>query len=243
MKAVILAAGQGKRMKELTKDCPKPMLKAHGSPVLEYIVLSLKHMGIKKIMLITGYQAEVIEGYFGNGSKFGLDILYKRQLVQDGTGKAPELARDFIGDDPFLLSYGDVLTIHDNYPAISHYFTKTNCDALVSFKNVPDASSGGAITLDRNNRITDLVEKPDPDKIISHKENAGIYIFKPAIFDYTAKLKKSIRGEYELTDAILMMIRDKLDVRGFDLKGYWGDIGVPEALRELHSLIREKGKL
>ncbi|MBN2189887.1 MAG: NTP transferase domain-containing protein [Candidatus Aureabacteria bacterium] len=243
MKAVILAAGKGKRMKDLTKDCPKPMLEAHGSPILEYIILSLKNMGIKEFLIITGYRAEVIEGYFKNGSAFGVDIKYKHQLVQDGTGKAPELARDFLRGSPFLLSYGDVLTAHENYPLILDYFYKTDCSALLSLKKVKDVSKGGAVTLDPDGKVTGLVEKPQPGTAVSDLENAGIYIFRPEIFDYTSKLQKSVRGEYELTDAVIMMIKDGLDVRGYELQGYWGDIGVPEALLELRKILEKKGEL
>ncbi|MDD5644836.1 MAG: nucleotidyltransferase family protein [bacterium] len=243
MKAVILAAGKGKRMKDLTRDCPKPMLEAHGSPILEYIILSLKNMGIKEILIITGYRAEVIEGYFKNGIRFGVNITYKHQLVQDGTGKAPELAMDFIGNSPFLLSYGDVLTTHDNYPMIADYFNETGCSALLSLKKVRDVSGGGAVALGPDGRVSGLIEKPKSGTAVSDLENAGIYIFKPEIFDYTSKLKKSVRGEYELTDAIIMMIESGLDVRGYELQGYWGDIGVPEALLELRKIIDQKGGL
>src|ERR1041385_7509330 len=105
MKAVILAAGKGTRMKELTSELPKPMLRVQGKPILEHIAEGLKSAGIRDIFIVTGWRAEVIEEHFGDGSEWGLQVEYGRQLVQDGTGKAPELAKAFVGADTFLLTY------------------------------------------------------------------------------------------------------------------------------------------
>ena len=98
MKAVILAAGKGTRMGGLTDEVPKPMLPVEGRPILEHIVTGLREAGVGEFCIITGWKAEVIEGHFGNGSDFGVSISYERQTVQDGTGKAPELAKSFVGD-------------------------------------------------------------------------------------------------------------------------------------------------
>src|ERR1043165_5979968 len=117
MKAVILAAGKGTRMRELTAELPKPMLKVHGKPILEHIIDGIIQAGIRDFCIITGFKAETIESYFGNGSKPRARIQSVRQLVQDGTGKAPELARQFIGNDNFLLTYGDILVKPETYQA------------------------------------------------------------------------------------------------------------------------------
>ena len=90
MKAVILAAGKGTRMRELTNELPKPMLKVRGQPILEHIIDGLKSAGIREIFIVTGFRAEAIEDYFGDGKKSGVRLAYGRQAVQDGTGKAPD---------------------------------------------------------------------------------------------------------------------------------------------------------
>ena len=118
MKAVILAAGKGTRMGELTSELPKPMLKVHGKPILEHIIEGLVAAGADGICIITGWKAEVIESYFGDGSRWGTTIGYVRQEVQDGTGKAPELAKEFVGDDYFILTYGDILVPRETYQAM-----------------------------------------------------------------------------------------------------------------------------
>src|SRR5881396_778141 len=97
MKAVILAAGKGTRMKELTNEVPKPMLRVQGRPILEHIIEGLIATGICEICIVTGWHAEAIESYFGDGTKWGVKICYARQVEQDGTGKAPELAKEFVG--------------------------------------------------------------------------------------------------------------------------------------------------
>jgi NDP-sugar pyrophosphorylase family protein len=109
MKAVILAAGKGTRMRELTNELPKPMLRVQGKPILEHIVAGIVAAGVRDIFIVTGWRAEVVESHFGDGKKWNARIAFGRQVVQDGTGKAPELAKDFIGDSPFLLTYGDIL--------------------------------------------------------------------------------------------------------------------------------------
>src|ERR1041384_1298169 len=115
VKAVILAAGKGTRMKELTAELPKPMLKVQGRPILEHILLGLKSAGVREVFIVTGWRADVIESYFGDGSRWNMKIQYGRQMVQDGTGKAPELAREFVGPSPFILTYGDILVRPETY--------------------------------------------------------------------------------------------------------------------------------
>ena len=115
MKAVILAAGKGTRMGDLTDEMPKPMLRVHDRPVLEHIITGLREVGIQEFCIITGWQAEVIESHFRDGADLRVSISYTRQEVQDGTGKAPELAKEFVGEEAFLLTYGDILVKPETY--------------------------------------------------------------------------------------------------------------------------------
>src|SRR6185437_10940842 len=114
-KAVLLAAGRGTRMRELTTELPKPMIKVRGKPVLLHIVEGLHGAGVKNFLIIVGYHADAVRDYFGDGTCFGLEIKYAVQVIQDGTGRVVELARDFVGQTPFLLSYGDILVDRANY--------------------------------------------------------------------------------------------------------------------------------
>ncbi len=114
-KAVLLAAGRGTRMRDLTADVPKPMIKVHGKPILLRIVEGLQSAGIKDFLIIIGYHGDMVREYFGDGTCFGLRISYAIQTVQDGTGRVVELAREFVGADPFILHYGDILVDPKNY--------------------------------------------------------------------------------------------------------------------------------
>src|SRR4029077_4651429 len=142
-KAVLLAAGRGTRMRELTADLPKPMIKVRNKPVLLHILEGLQSAGIKNFLIVIGYHGEVVKDYFGDGTCFGLQIKYATQVVQDGTGRVVDLARDFVGQSPFVLSYGDILVDPGNYKAIVDL--PDDVEAIVSVKQNEDVSKGGAV--------------------------------------------------------------------------------------------------
>lgn len=238
LKAVILAAGKGTRMKHLTADMPKPMLPVNGVPVLEHIVRSLVAAGIRDFCIITGYKAEIVEAHFGTGNRLGVNIQYARQLVQDGTGKAPELARAFVGSDNFMLLYGDILVAPDNFPRMIDTFQSSGAQGLITVRRGEDVSKGAAVSFDGRFFMTDLIEKPPPGTVTSPWYNAGLYIFTPLLYRYTANLVKSPRNEYELPEAMRAMIRDGHAIKGLELGGYWIDVRDPEMLASAASLLR-----
>lgn len=245
MKAVILAAGKGTRMKELTQEVPKPMLRVHGKPILEHIVTGIRAAGVKEIFIVTGYRADTIESYFGDGSQWGAQISYGRQEVQNGTGKAPEVAREFVGVSPFLLTYGDILVKPDTYAQMIHRFNEGYFSGVVTVTRGEDVTQGGLNFFDANFCLSRLVEKPSAAQIEELRTtgwlkpgapawyNAGIYIFKPSLFEFTAKLEKSPRGEYELTDAIIALITTRHALAGLEIQGRWVDVRDPEVLASL----------
>lgn len=245
MKAVILAAGKGTRMKELTNEIPKPMLRVHGKPILEHILSGLLSAGIREVFIVTGYKAEVIEKHFGDGSKWGARIAYGRQLVQDGTGKAPELAKEFVGSDNFLLTYGDILVKPETYSQMVKRFSEGNFGGVITVTGSQDVTQGGLNFFDSRFCLTKLVEKPSKEQIEQLRNegwlkpgdtawyNAGIYIFRPVVFEFTAKLQKSPRGEYELTDAVNALVAAGHAMAGMEIPGRWVDVRDPGVLAEL----------
>ena len=144
MKAVILAAGKGTRMRELTNELPKPMLRHQGKPILEHIVAGILAAGIREIFIVTGWRAEVVESHFGDGTKWNARIAFGRQAVQDGTGKAPELAKEFIGDSPFLLTYGDILVPPETYPQMLRRFGEGDFAGVITVTRGEDVDQGRA---------------------------------------------------------------------------------------------------
>ena len=245
MKAVILAAGKGTRMRELTNEVPKPMLKVEGRPILEHIIKGIIGAGIRDIFIVTGFKAETIENYFGDGAKRGERIAYGRQLVQDGTGKAPELAKEFIGASPFLLTYGDILVKPDTYRQMVHRYNEDYFSGVITVTGSEDVTKGGLVFFDEKFCLKRLVEKPSPARVDELRRdgwlkpgqtawyNAGIYIFRPSLFEYTATLQKSPRGEYELTDAISALVATNHRIAGMEIEGRWVDVRDPEVLASL----------
>jgi len=247
MKAVILAAGKGTRMKELTNEVPKPMLKVQGKPILEHIIQGIAGAGIREIFIVTGFRAEVVEGYFGDGSKWNARIAYGRQTVQDGTGKAPELAKEFIGSSDFLLTYGDILVKPETYQQMIQRFQAGRFAGVITVTPGEDVTKGGLNFFDENFCLKRLVEKPPAEQLEQLRRegwlkpnepvwyNAGIYIFTPSIFEFTARLQKSPRGEYELTDAISAVITAGHKLAGLKIQGRWVDVRDPQTLAKLEA--------
>ena len=231
-KAVLLAAGKGTRMRELTNELPKPMIPVRGKPILQHIVEGLRDAGVSRFQIIVGWRAEVVREFFGDGAKFGVAVEYITQEVQDGTGRVVELAKEFAGADPFVLSYGDILVDPTNYHRLA---ALGGAEALISVKHNPgEIAKGGAVFVNERFEMTDLREKPQPGEPTSPWYNAGIYTFRPSIFEFTAKLEKSPRGEYELTDAIRSLAQGGKRVQVLELSGEWADVRDPEVLAQLN---------
>ncbi len=245
MKAVILAAGKGTRMKELTQELPKPMLPVQGRPLLEHILEGLLAAGIQDVCLITGWKAEVIEAHFGDGSRFGARIQYARQVVQDGTGKAPEYAKEFVGSSDFLLTYGDILVRPETYRRMVDRWRGGTFGGLLTVTEGQDVTQGGLNFFDEQFCLTRLVEKPNAAQLEDLRAtgwlkpgapvwyNAGIYLFRPVLFEFTARLQKSPRNEYELTDAISAMVAAGHPIAGLKIEGRWVDVRDPAVLASL----------
>jgi dTDP-glucose pyrophosphorylase len=236
-KAVLLAAGRGTRMREMTADLPKPMLEVRGKPVLQYIVEGLRDAGVGHFLIVVGYRADAVQNFFGDGSRYKIAIQYATQTVQDGTGRVIELAKNFVGLTPFVLGYGDILVAPENYRSIVDL--AEDVEAVVSVTRGEDVTKGGAVFLDDQMNVVDLREKPKPGEPTSPWYNAGLYAFRPSIFDFTAKLKPSPRGEYELTDAIRELaqsgkVRAGRAVKALKLTGAWADVRDPEILARLN---------
>jgi dTDP-glucose pyrophosphorylase len=247
MKAVILAAGKGTRMGELTQELPKPMLRVQGRPILEHILEGLVAAGIREVAIVTGWRADVIENHFGDGSRFGVRMAYARQETPDGTGRAPGHARAFVGDDDFLLTYGDILVRPDTYRRMLERYRSGRFSGVVTVTVGEDVSKGGLNFFDADFCLERLIEKPSSEQLAALRAegllkpgaplyyNAGIYLFRPVLFEHTARLKKSPRGEYELTDAIATLIADGHRLAGLEIEGRWVDVRDPQVLEQLQA--------
>jgi len=229
---IVLAGGLGTRLKERLGDLPKPMIEVRGKPVLQHIVEGLREAGVGKFLVIVGYRADAVQNFFGDGSRYRIDIQYATQVAQDGTGRVVDLARDFVSDSAFVLAYGDILVDPENYERVVEL--ADDVEALISVIRGEDVSKGGAVLLNKKIELVDLREKSKPGEATSPWYNAGLYAFRPSIFNFTAKLKPSPRGEYELTDAIRDLAQSGKKVQALELTGEWADVRDPEILARLN---------
>jgi len=237
MKAVILAAGKGTRMKEITKEIPKPMALIHGKPMLEHIITYIKSAGVTEFGIVVGYKSSIVQNHFGDGSSLGVSITYIEQVDQNGTGAAVGLAEEFAGGSPFFFSFGDVMTPQENYPNMLNFYKSSGCHTLLGLNEVDDPYKGAAVYLDEDSNIVKMIEKPPKGTSTSNLNNAGIMILSGDVFKYTSNLELSPRGEYELTDVFGMLRDDGKSLKGHPLSGYWKDVGTPEDLEEAQTLI------
>jgi len=243
MKAVILAAGKGTRMKHLTEDRPKPMVEIGKDFILQRVLEAIRDAGIKDFVVVTGYFANLIEEHFGDGNSFGMNVQYVKQEVQDGTGSAVHLTRDAVGDEPFYMSFGDIIVSTQNYANLVQFYRDDPCDILLTVNHVEDPYRGAAVYVDDDWNVTKIIEKPPQGTSETNWNNAGIFIFSAKIYEYTANLTKSQRGEYELTEAIYRMLDDGLRIKAFPIEGFWGDIGTPEDVQKMTGLLEKKDTL
>ncbi|MEA1985316.1 MAG: bifunctional sugar-1-phosphate nucleotidylyltransferase/acetyltransferase [Euryarchaeota archaeon] len=234
MKAVILAAGEGTRMRPLTSECPKVMLPVANKPMLEHIVTAVAEAGIEGIVLITGYREDVIRDHFEDGSQWGVDIEYVHQDEQRGTAHAIGCAEEHV-NGRFIVLNGDVLISPSH---IKHLMSR-NEEAVLTVKRVENPSDFGVIETS-GSLVTRIIEKPsEPPTDLA---NAGIYLFNDPIFDLIRQTEPSSRGELEITDSLQMLIDSNAEVGYEILSQDWIDIGRPwDLLNANEVLLREIG--
>ena len=216
MQAVILAGGKGRRLAPYTTVFPKPLMPIGDMPILEIVIRQLKKHGFTKIVLAVGHLAGLIEAYFGDGSKWGVEITYSREDEPLGTAGPLSLIDDL--DENFLVMNGDLLTNID-YSGLMRYHLENGALTTISMytKDVP--ISLGVLELDNEGNIVDYIEKPT----LKYKVSMGIYIFNNRILEHIE------HGKYlDFPDLIKNLIKTGENIRGYMFEGYWMDIGRPE---------------
>ena len=217
MKAVILAAGEGNRMRPLTYTRPKVMLPLANKPILEHLLLEAKGGGIREFIFIVGYHDEQVRNYFGNGEKWGVSISYCNQHKQLGTADAVRTVEGMVAGN-FLMINGDIIVNRKEIKNLAG-----GDETTMSAIEVEDTRDLGLVEVQEKRvvRIYEKVERPP-----SNLANAGLYLFTPDIFPAIAQTPKSPRGEYEITDSLQLMI-DLGQVVACQKISYWLDLSYP----------------
>ncbi|TGC10580.1 bifunctional sugar-1-phosphate nucleotidylyltransferase/acetyltransferase [Methanolobus halotolerans] len=234
MKAVILAAGEGTRMRPLTVSRPKVMLPIANKPMIEHTIDAAVSAGIKEFVLITGYHEDALKNYFGKGQEHGISIEYVHQEKQLGTADAIGYAKGHV-DGRFIVLNGDMLVSSEHIRQL----ISSEKDAVITVKEVDEPSNFGVIETN-GDRVTRIIEKPlNPPGNLA---NAGIYLFKESIFDFVEMTELSTRGELEITDSLQMMIDAGSNVGYEVLESEWIDIGRPWDLLDANKMLLEGTK-
>lgn len=227
MKAVLLAAGAGERLQPLTSTRPKHIIKVAGKPILKYCLEAVKKAGINEAVIVTHYMGEAIRSYFGDGKNLGLKLEYVNQPKILGTGNAASIAEPYLNGD-FALIYGDLLFSVGAVEAVVSKFKNGKTAAVMGVVPVDRPENYGVIEQDPQGIVRRIIEKPPSGQAPSNLANAGIYAFSKEVFDKIRKTKASIRGEWELTDAITMLAGEGKTVLAAQLsKDDWFDVGRP----------------
>jgi UDP-N-acetylglucosamine diphosphorylase/glucosamine-1-phosphate N-acetyltransferase len=217
VKAVILAAGEGSRMRPLTYTRPKVMLPIANKPILEHLVIEAREAGIKEFVFVVGYRDEQVRSYFDNGERWGVTISYSEQRKQLGTADAIRMVEGMVGDK-FLVMNGDAIIRREDIAGLIN-----NKGTTLSVIEVDDPRGLGMVEL-RKGKVVRIYEKTE--KPPTRMANAGLYLFTSDIFDAISRTAKSPRGEYEITDSLHLLMEGGSGIASREIK-YWLDLSYP----------------
>jgi glucose-1-phosphate thymidylyltransferase len=235
VKALVLAAGKGTRLKPLTNTVPKHLLPVGNKPILFHMLDYIKETDIKDIgIVVSPDSGPYIEEAIDSSSEWGGKITFIVQPEPLGLAHAVKAAQGFLGDSPFLMFLGDNL-IQEGVKDFLNEFLASNSDASILLKEVPDPRAFGVAELDSSRRVVHLVEKPKKPK--SNLAIIGVYLFTAEIHKAIAQTKPSWRGELEITDAIQKLLDMGKEVRSHLLQGWWLDIADNDGLIEANRVV------
>ncbi len=222
MKAVILAAGDGTRMRPLTANLPKPLLPVAGKPFLQYTLETLSAAGITEAHILVGWKQDRIKDRLGDGTKFGIKLNYEEQEERLGTAHAVSMFRNAVDED-FICINGDVIVTKKMLTDLIERYNekKTN---IITVVHVPNPSAFGVVDMNAEGKVLEISEKPAKPR--SNNANAGVYLFTKEIFDAISRTPKSKRNEYEVTKSLSFLIEEG-KVHACVSSDPWLDIGKP----------------
>jgi UDP-N-acetylglucosamine diphosphorylase/glucosamine-1-phosphate N-acetyltransferase len=234
MKAVVLAAGEGRRMWPLAAHKPKHLLPIAGRPIISYILKALAENSVTDVVLVVGFKRGLIESALGDGANFGVHIEYVDQPRWIGTASALRLAREAVGDELFLAIYGDLWVNKSAVQAVLE--ASEECPKVMGVVRVSNPSEFGVVKL-RGSRLASVREKPKSSRSEAWV-NTGIYVLDGEVFGAIEKTPKSQRGEYELTSSLQFLLNHGIEIRGAAIEREdWMDLGRPWELLEANERI------
>jgi len=241
MKGVIPAAGRGTRLEPVTLAIPKELLIVGDKAIIEYVIEAMKSVGITDITIVVGWRKHAILDYLGSGERLGVKLTYVVQDNRTGLAKAVLTAEHVIGDEPFLVILGDNFFYPQTFlKDILAFHKAKKADATIGVAEIEDTTRHGIIQPGPDNRILDMVEKPQPKDAPSNLGIIGVYIFSSSIFDTIKKIKPGVNNEYQLTDAIKMLIDTGSHVYYTKINGKHIDIGTMNDLKKANIFLSQQ---
>ncbi len=237
MKGILLHGGHGTRLRPLTHTGPKQLLPIANKPMSQYGIESMKDAGVTEIAIIIGGNgADKVKEYYEDGTKLGIKITYVKQDYPNGIAHAINLCKNFIGEDNFLVFLGDNI-IQKSIRDFAEDFKKKSPSASILLCEVNNPSRFGIADV-KDGKIIKIMEKPKEPP--TNLAVTGIYFLTPKIFDIISRLKPSLRNEYEITDALDMLLNENNEITYHIITDYWKDTGTPEDIINANQAILEK---
>ena len=224
MKAIILAGGEGTRLRPLSTNKPKPMIRLFDRPLLEHIVLLLRQCGFTELCMTLHYLPGVIRDYFGDGSDLGVHIEYRTERQAAGTAGSVRACADFIGRDDFLVISGDAACRFD-LRAMMEKHRLSGADATILVKKSADPAEFGLVLAEADGTLRGFVEKPGPERVVTDLINTGIYVLSSSVLDEIPEGRSADFGG----EIFPRMLRSRRPMRIWQSDGYWSDVGSCEA--------------
>ena len=224
MKAILLAGGQGRRLRSITGNLPKPMVPLVGVPVLDRLLDLLRRNGFTDVCMTLCYRPEVIQEHCGDGSDYGVHLKYRIESEPRGTAGGVRACSDFYGEDDFLVISGDAACSFD---LLQLYRQHQSSGAAVTVALYPDAEplQYGLVLQDRQGYVRHFIEKPDWPHVVTDLVNTGIYIVSPRAMTY---VPEDTPFDFA-NDLFPLLLAADEPILGVPMDGYWCDIGTPRA--------------
>lgn len=219
-KVIILAGGAGVHMRPLTYEMPKAMVPVKDKPLVAHTVQALEQVGLEDVIMVIGTLGEKIKEHFGNGESYSTSIAYIEDEKESGTAQALVAVKEKVGDQPFILVYGDVLAEID-WLDLMNFHHEHGGLATMAVTSAKDTKDWGVLQMD-GSRITRFVEKPDEGDSRSHLINAGIYILDPEVLSKLSNRSKSLEEE------LFPQLAADGELYGYHFSGKWFDVSTPE---------------
>ncbi|HJD79974.1 mannose-1-phosphate guanyltransferase [Kitasatospora aureofaciens] len=224
MKAVVMAGGEGTRLRPMTSSMPKPLLPVANMPIMEHVLRLLKRHGLSDTVVTVQFLASLVKNYFGDGEELGMHLTYAHEETPLGTAGSVKNAEDALKDDSFLVISGDALTDFDLTKLIDYHRSK-NALVTVCLTRVPNPLEFGITITDEEGRVERFLEKPTWGQVFSDTVNTGIYVMEPEVFDYVAA-GESVDWS---SDVFPQLLKEGKRVYGYVAEGYWEDVGTHES--------------